>query len=378
MKKLLLLSALLPGFAGAQSTAGRFTLDGHVGHYNAPAKVYFDYTTGTNGAPDSAVLKDGVFRFSGKVDGPATVRMSLALHGEGKEWASFHGDVIYIYIGAEKIRLTSKDSLGHAKITGSKVYDEFMAFNHFIGGTIMDIDKIANAEFSSGSEEQKKDTAFFHKVDGHFRQMVRDRNTKELAFARLHPESYFSVIALAELTNTPAAAVENKPVFEAIDARWRNTFTGRQLAQRMEALTTIVPGSVAPDFTQNDTSGNPVTLSSLRGHYVLVDFWASWCSPCRGENPNLVRQYRLYRDKGFRVLQVSLDDKKDKWEKAIDQDSLPWLHVCDLQGWNNAAGKLYGVTAVPSSFLVDPQGKIVAVRLRGEELNEKLASIYGR
>jgi thiol-disulfide isomerase/thioredoxin len=378
MKKLLLLTALLPGLAGAQTALAPFTIDGHVGHYNAPAKVYFDYTTGTTGSPDSAVLKDGVFRFAGKVDGPATVRMSLALNGEGKDWASYHGDVIYIYIGAENIRLTSKDSLAHATVTGSTVYNEFMAFNHFIGGSIMDIDKIANGEFNSATEEQKKDTTFFRKVDNHFRQMVRDRNAKELEFARTHPASFFSVIALAENTNNPQAAAQNKAVFAAIDSQWRNTPTGKQLAQRMDALTAIVPGSLAPDFTQNDTSGRPLTLSSLRGHYVLVDFWASWCSPCRAENPNLVKQYKLYGDKGFRVLQVSLDDKKEKWIKAIQQDSLPWLHVCDLKGWANEAGNLYAVTGVPASFLVDPQGKIVAVRLRGEELNEQLAAIYGK
>ena len=375
MKKFLLMAALAPLAAAAQKPD--FTLSGRIGHYNAPAKIYFDHMEGDTSRSDSAVLVDGVFRFSGKIEGPASVRMAFAPRGDGKEKAVYTGDVIYFYIGYEQVRIESRDSLSDAVISGSPVDAEYNAFNKYTGGPIMALTKAANADFNSGTEEQKKDTAFFHAVDRRFRQSVKDMQTRELEYARTHPASFYSLVALSDLTGTAAAAAANQPVFAALDMELRNSFAGKELEERINALTSIVPGSMAPDFTENDVNNKPIALSSLRGKYVLIDFWASWCHPCRMENPNLVKQYQLYKDKGFQVLSVSLDDNADKWKDAIAKDGLPWLHVSDLRGWNNAACKLYAVRGVPSSFLVDPQGKIIASGLVGEKLNEKLKEILG-
>ncbi len=353
-----------------------FTLTGRIGHYNAPAKIYFDYMAGDAGKSDSAVLVDGRFTFSGNIQGPATVRMAFAPLGDGKEKAVYTGDVSYFYIGKEHIRLESKDSLGNAVISGSAIDEEYNAFNRYTGGPIMALTKQANADFNSGTEQEKKDTAFFHAVDRRFRERIRNMQAKELEYARTHPSSFFSLVALSDLTNSAEMARTLSPVFDGLDLQLRNSVAGTDLESRIAALTTVVPGNMAPDFTENDTSNHPITLSALRGKYVLVDFWASWCHPCRMENPNLLKQYQLYKDKGFQVLSVSLDDKADRWKEAIDKDGLPWLHVSDLHGWNNAACKLYGIRAVPSSFLVDPQGKIVATGLVGEKLNEKLKELF--
>ena len=126
----------------------------------------------------------------------------------------------------------------------------------------------------------------------------------------------------------------------------------------------------------NDTEGNPVTLSSLYGKgYLLVDFWASWCGPCRGENPNVVAAYNKYHAKGFEILGVSYDDNKDKWLKAIEEDKLPWIHVSDLKGWGNMTAKLYSISGIPANVLLDKEGKIIAKNLRGAALEEKLAEL---
>lgn len=136
-------------------------------------------------------------------------------------------------------------------------------------------------------------------------------------------------------------------------------------------------GKQAPDIVLPNPAGEEIALSSLRGNYVLVDFWASWCKPCRIENPNVVKLYNKYSDENFEIYGVSLDRNKDKWVKAIAADNLTWKHVSDLQFWNSTAAKLYNVTSIPFTLLIDPDGKIVEKRLRGKALADKLESIYG-
>ena len=134
-------------------------------------------------------------------------------------------------------------------------------------------------------------------------------------------------------------------------------------------------GTVIPDFEQNDVNGNPVNIKSFRGKYVLVDFWASWCGPCRGENPNVVSAFKKYSSKNFTVLGVSLDKTKDPWLQAIANDGLTWTHVSDLKGWTNAVAQKFGINSIPQNFLIDPNGVIIGRNLRGPDLESKLESV---
>lgn len=150
-----------------------------------------------------------------------------------------------------------------------------------------------------------------------------------------------------------------------------------ELKKNIDDAKNFMIGAVAPDFEQNTPDGKPMKLSDLRGKVVLVDFWASWCGPCRRENPHVVKLYDKYKSKGFEVLGVSLDRKKDSWEKAIAKDKLTWSHVSDLKGWKNQVAKQYSVTSVPHTILLDKEGRILARNLRGADLDAKLKELFG-
>ncbi len=169
-----------------------------------------------------------------------------------------------------------------------------------------------------------------------------------------------------------------EPLFKKIPANQKMYSVGKTLKDQIEIAKLTRIGKPAPGFTQNDTLERPVSLTNFKGKYVLLDFWASWCGPCRRENPNVVAAYNKYKDKGFSILSVSLDQPgaKEKWIKAIHDDNLTWTHVSDLKFWDNAVAKEYGIQAIPQNFLIDPDGKIVGKDLRGEDLEKKLAGIF--
>ncbi len=195
-----------------------------------------------------------------------------------------------------------------------------------------------------------------------------------------------SPVALSILTQYVGSSLDVEKVsqlYEKLNTEYQNLPAGLALKAGLEQETARLKQEQATqvnqqaiDFTQNDTLGNPISLKDFRGKYVLVDFWASWCGPCRAENPNVVAAFKKYSSKNFTILGVSFDQTKERWLEAIHEDGLTWNHVSDLQYWNNAVGKLYGIQAIPTNILVDPNGKIIAKNIRGEELQNTLAKIF--
>jgi len=207
----------------------------------------------------------------------------------------------------------------------------------------------------------------------------KDQGVKIDEFIKQHPNSLVSLYALYRDFSYRLTPEEIKANLQLLNPSLQNTEYGNILKELVSTMERVAVGKKAPDFALKDPEGNVVKLSDRLGKgYLLVDFWASWCGPCRKENPNVVKVYSEYKDKGFDVFGVSLDASKEPWLKAIEKDHLTWTHVSDLQFWNNAAAKLYGIRSIPSNLLLDKEGVIIAKNLRGEELEAKLAELLSQ
>lgn len=236
--------------------------------------------------------------------------------------------------------------------------------------------------------------ASFNPLFEELRSKVQLINAEKNAASRDSLIKLYSVVRTRALTSAerfarekPSSAVSSLALFavmplfenvEDLETAYRQLLPSARrgsFAREIEKKFIGKVGSQAIDFTQKDVDGKPVSLASFRGKYVLVDFWASWCKPCRMENPNVVTAYQSYKDKNFTVLGVSLDQSKPNWLAAIKADNLTWTHVSDLQYWNNAVAQLYGIQSIPANLLIDPNGKIIARDIRGEELQNKLKEI---
>lgn len=369
MKKSLLIAiSTLPVAALAQKP---FSVEGTLKKSTGTEKVYLSYAQNGQSLTDSTELKNGVFSFSGKVTDP--VRASVYRKPADKNGKR---DFLSFYLEASTIKLTATDSLKNASITGSRVNTD----NDKLKTLTKPVqDKLAaiSGEFGKLTAEQKKDKAVTEAIYKRYETTSKELEPIYLGFARQNPKSFVSLTAIQQIATSETAQTEAEQVYAGLDGVVKDSKAGKDISIYFNAVKKTKIGLQAPDFAQNDVNDKPVKLSDFKGKYVLVDFWASWCGPCRQENPNVVAAYNQFKDKGFTILGVSLDQpgKKEAWLKAIADDHLTWTHVSDLKFWDNAVAKQYGIRSIPANFLIDPDGKIIAKGLRGEALKEKLASL---
>ena len=361
MKKYFLLLFLLPAIAIAQTAtkkvkskaiqvtapvlkpADEFLITGTITGY--PDSSSIDVINPNTGTPEaSGKIMAGKFMLKGK--SPVPEYKILAVNSQPP--------YLSLFLDNSAITITAtKETFEAAVVKGSVSHNEFVQFTQMT--------KPYEQLFTGAAADE----ALIKKASAEIEQ-----------FARKHPGSYVAPLAIYRHNQITTNNELMEELYNNLAAPVKTGSIGNYVASLIKESKKHPIGKPLADFSQEDTAGVPVSLSAFRGKYVLVDFWASWCGPCRQENPNLVAMYQKYKNKNFTVLGVSLDKTKQPWLDAIKNDGLSWSHVSDLKGWNNAVSTKFEIFSIPQSFLLDPQGNVVAKNLRGPALEAKLATIF--
>lgn len=331
----------------AQTT---YVVNGKVPAGYPATKATLGYPQGNKYITDTATIKNGAFQFKGTIDRPQLGQVDLIIprppggRRQSKNDDNFGTRNMALFYMEGRLTVAF-DTAGVAKVTGGgkeqKIYEEYII---------------------TSLEKNKKSA-----TPESFVKNISDQIME-------HGDSYLSLDLMEMFANSIVPSTF-EPMFNSLSPRLQNTEKAKLWKKNLEIAKTLDTGKPAINFTMNDKDGKPVSLASYKGSYVLVDFWASWCGPCREENPNIIAAFNKYNSKNFQVLSVSLDTKKDAWLKAIAEDKLPWTQVSDLKGTQSEVAKTYHIQEIPQNLLIGPDGVIVGRNLRGEVLQKKLAEL---
>ncbi|HEY6975715.1 MAG TPA: TlpA disulfide reductase family protein [Chitinophagaceae bacterium] len=338
-----------------------FIITGNIKNLSENSIVYFAGNN-ENDTIAKTTVKQGNFILTGKVSN-TDGRMLIFPAANAR---------LFLFIGNERINISaSNSSLEDVVVSGSSTQSDYEQFIYQIK-PLGDFVNYFRGQTQSAQTQEAKDSAMIMLNTAYnIYQNSIDR------FITRRKSSPVSALVLdysyAIDPNQDAALLEKR--FNILSGSAMQNRYANEVKHEIEKARIGAVGTTALDFTQQDTSGKNISLAQFRGKYVLLDFWASWCKPCRMENPNVVAAYNEYKNKNFTILSVSLDQDKNNWLNAIKADHLSWTHVSDLQFWGNEAAKLYHVESIPQNYLIDPNGTIIAKNLRGDELKEKLHEV---
>ena len=360
MKKFLALILFVPFALSAQK---KFVINGNLNGLPEGSAVSLSNANIPDDTLARSIVKSGgAFELRGTVEEPNLFQLNF----DGVQKKSV------IFIGNDMVNVSGDiQTVQDLAVKGSEVHDDFEEFKKIFNPLFQQLTEMGQ-RINRTPSLQKNDS-----VMGAYKKQLQKIKNEVDNYVSSHqdsPVAPFVVLVTSEMEQD-AAALERR--YLKLDKSVQNGFYGKIVKQQIDNAKTGSIGSNAIDFSQADVDGKPVSLSSFRGKYVLVDFWASWCRPCREENPNVVKAYNKYKDKNFTILGVSLDQSKAPWLKAIRSDNLVWTQVSDLKGWNNEAAAKYNIQSIPQNFLIDPAGKIIAKNLRGEDLDSRLHELLG-
>jgi thiol-disulfide isomerase/thioredoxin len=320
-------------------------------------------------AKDSTTTENGKFALAGTTRFGNSAYLELRpIQKEGAKKTKTDFQEFFLEKGNTIV--TGKDSIASASISGTKVQSDYNEYNSQMGPLQAQYKKIVDRYYKA---KAAKDSIELKQISVDAKPLMAKMESTLDLFISTHPDSYYT--ATLVIGNKMAVIDVEKfaPVYKSLSKRVLASFTGQKITDKYNKAKQFAVGKVI-DFTLPDAKGNEFKLSSLKGKYVLVDFWASWCVPCRAENPFLLKAYKELKDKKFEIVGVSLDDKRQNWLQAVESDKLPWTQVSDVKGFKTEVAVRFGISAIPQNVLLDPDGKVIAKDLRGEDVNKKIAS----
>ncbi|UGU16593.1 AhpC/TSA family protein [Sinomicrobium kalidii] len=313
---------------------------------------------------DSTKVTNGEFSFTGSADTPQI--HYIIVDGIGN---------IPVIVENGDIEIEAyKDSINFSKMGGTPSNDDFYGF---ISGTRGIGEKINALRQQMMKASQQRDTVTIATLQEAYADIQEEAKAYEVQFVNENPDSYISALVLEKMLLSKSQTPEKiKELFSTLSEEVKKTKVAQRISSRMEEESKVSVGAIAPDFSAPTPEGETLALNDVKGKVTIIDFWAAWCKPCRAQNPHVVSLYNKYKEQGLSIIGVSLDKKKEDWEKAIEEDQLPWHHVSNLKFWQDPVAQMYNVRAIPATFILDAEGKIVAKNLRGEELDAKLAELF--